>query len=182
MIKAIFSLILSVLPRTAMAFIGPVSGLEKYDCVIVERCDAQKLCKMTREKSELIVTTTVFMAPINEQNGNNPYDLIERVDEIAWVDFARYSRVPVPLPIWFKFDFVSGEAMEFRLNDWLYGKQISPYDEQSYAFVFEADASNDDEVVDLWENQNFWFRLYIKRNSAEARFETIKMICPEYGK
>ncbi len=71
--------------------------------------------------------------------------------------------------------------MEFRLNDWLSGKQISPYDEQSFAFVFEADASNNEEVVDLGENRDFWFRLYIKRNGAEGQFETIKMICPEYG-
>ncbi len=181
MFKTISALVLCALPQSLLAFIGPVSGLKKYDCVIVERCDIQKLCQVTQEKSELVVTTTVFMAPINEKNGNNPYELIERVEEIAWVDFARYSRVPVPLPIWFKFDFDSGEPLEFKLNDWLSGKQISPYDEQSYAFVFEADASNDDEVVDLWESRNLWFKLYIKRNSTEGQFETIKINCPEYG-
>ncbi|WP_420587103.1 hypothetical protein [Ruegeria sp.] len=171
MFNSFWALGFSLIPVSAAAYSGPFSYLEKLDCVITEKCDFQKLCEKTNEQTEIIISQLVYEEPFSIEYSGQPWELVKDVESVAWIDFA-HPTIRVPLPVWYQLEAQQevGDPIEFRLDDWLSGSQVSPYDSHELAFVL------------LEEKSDISGKLHIKVCEKKfqdiTRYRTYEVLCP----
>ncbi|MEM9124465.1 MAG: hypothetical protein AAGB28_01735 [Pseudomonadota bacterium] len=174
------SLILAMNSTTVLAYSVPQSHFTEFDCTIVQTCDHQLLCKETKEHTQVFFASLVHDLPVSELSGPTDYPFETWQEVTAWVEFLNPRAGKLPLPVWYSEDAGYDSNITFRLEDWLSGRQDSPYDVKGYAFVMTGDLdeishsrANLDEDDDLpWE-----ITVYEKGGIENGKYLTQNLLC-----
>jgi len=174
------SSLLAVTSSAVLAHSEPQSTYLEFDCTIVQICDHQFLCKQTSEPTQIVVTSLVHDLLVSEFKLNSDYPFREWQEQTAWLDLINPRAGKLPLPVWYPENPQIERIITFRLEDWLSGKQDSPYDVKGYALVMTGDVqeimdsrTNVDETDDLpWK-----FTFYKKYWGEAGKYSTQRLLC-----
>lgn len=163
-----------------LAYSAPQSHFVEFDCTIVQTCDHQFLCMKTDESTQITYTSLVHDLTVSKSLTPVDYPFDTWTEATAWVDFINPHAGKLPLPVWYPDGAGFDREITFRLEDWLSGRQDSPYGVKGYALFITGDLeeichsrANLDKDDDLpWQ-----ITIYEKRGSENGQYRTQNLLC-----